>query len=327
MKYSFLTKSFLRKIVTNKKVNVFLLCLLLSFALWVSITYSKEYIYSETFPISFVDNSNKTNFYTKDSVITVEVRTSGFEYLANQLFVSHKKKVVLDIDDINLDLSKGKSRIPTSRLKPMITEEIGTVSNNTKISPENINLVWNKVYSKKVPVVCRAVFSFQKPYDAYSKPEMLIKEAVVEGNKEDLDKLDTLYTQKISYKNINRTVVLNIPVDVSSLKSTLVCKTTVIPTRIVAEKYTENVVSIPVDVVRYEDYKNIKILPQQVKLRYRVAMKDYNKANTKDFKAYVICSNEVLEKNEKLKVYLSNIPEYIRIVNIVPEKVEYILFK
>lgn len=327
MKSIFSQKNILKRLISNKQVNVFLLCLLLSFALWISITYSKEYIYSESFPISFIDNTNKVDFFTKDSVITIEVKTNGFEYLANQLFVAHKKKIVLDVNDINLNLTRGKSKIPVSRLKPMIIKQLGTVSNNTKISPENINLVWNKVYSKKIPVVLCANFSFSKPYDAYKKPEMLIKEVVVEGNKEELDKLDTLYTVKTDFKNINKTIIFSVPVDMSSLSPTLVCKTTNIPVRIVAEKYTENTISIPIDVIRYEEYKNIKLLPREVKVRYRVAMKDYNKANIKDFKSYVICSHEALSNNSKLKVYLSNIPDYIKVVNILPEKVDYILFK
>lgn len=327
MKSFFLSKSILKKLISNKQVNIFILCLLLSCALWISITYSKEYIYSETFPISFIDNSNKVDFFTKDSVITIEVKTNGFEYLANQLFVSHKKKIVLDINDINLNLAKGKSRIPVSRLKPMIMKQLGTVSNNTKVSPENIHLVWNKVYSKKVPVILCANFSFLKPYDAYKKPEMLIKEVIVEGNKEELDKLDTLYTKKIEFKNISRTTTLSVPIDMSLIKPTLVCKTTNIPVKIVAEKYTENIINIPIDVIRYEDYQNIKLLPREVKVRYRVAMKDYNKANVKDFKSYVICSHEALSNDSKLKVYLSNIPDYIKVVSVIPEKVEYILFK
>ncbi|MBR1769244.1 MAG: hypothetical protein IJ748_02185 [Bacteroidales bacterium] len=323
----FSLKRFFLKLFSDKQLNVFVLCLLISFALWVSITYSKEYVYSEVFPISFSDSSNKVNFFTKDSVITVEIRTNGFEYLANQMFASHRKKVIIDVENLNLNLSKGEGKIPVSRLKPMIMKELGYETTGAKISPETILLKWNKVYSKKVPVVNRAKFLFDKPFEAYLPEVMLSDYALVEGAKEDLEKVDMLYTQSITFKNINKSSVFFVPLDLTKLKEGLTCKTTSVPVRVTAEKFTESTVNLPVSIHKYEDFKNIKLLPKEVTLRYRVAMKDYRKVNTKDWSAYVICSKQTMDKGSKLRVYTANIPDYIRIVSTVPEKVDYILYE
>lgn len=317
----------IKKLLSNKQLNVFVLCLILSFALWVSITYSKEYVYNESFPISFVDSSNKVKFFTKDSVITLEIRTNGFTYIANRLYSSNKKKIIIDVNELNLDLSKGKVSISANRLKPLIIRELGYEVFNTKLNFENIVLNWKNVYSKRVPIVNKAKFRFVKPFNQYSKEELLTKYALIEGDKKDLAKIDTLYTKPITFENINKDVILYVPVEVSNLSNGLVCKTTTIPIKIDVEKYTENVISVPVSVVGYDNYRNIKLLPQEVKLRYRVAMKDYKNVYTKDFKAYVVCSEREIEKNSKLKIFLSSVPSYVNVVNIIPDRVDYILFK
>lgn len=317
----------IKKLLSNKQLNVFVLCFILSFALWVSITYSKEYVYNESFPISFVDSSNKVKFFTKDSVITLEIRTNGFTYIANRLYSSNKKKIIIDVNELNLDLSKGKVSISANRLKPLIIRELGYEVFTTKLNFENIVLNWKNVYSKRVPIVNRAKFRFVKPFNQYSKEELLTKYALIEGDRKDLAKIDTLYTKPITFENINKDVVLYVPVEVSNLSNRLVCKTTTIPIKIDVEKYTENLISVPVSVVGYDNYRNIKLLPQEVKLRYRVAMKDYKKVYTKDFKAYVVCSEREIEKNSKLKIFLSSVPGYVDVVNIIPDRVDYILFK
>ncbi|MDO5761015.1 MAG: hypothetical protein Q4Q06_08305, partial [Bacteroidota bacterium] len=164
----------IKKLLSNKQVNVFLLCLALSFALWLSITYSREYTYNESFPISFVDSSNKVKFSTKDSVVTLEIKTNGFTYLANKVYSSNKKKIIIDVNELHLDLSKGRVSISANRLKPLIIRELGYEVFTTKLSFENVVLFWKKVYTKRVPVVNKAQFSFEKPFNKYTKEELLV---------------------------------------------------------------------------------------------------------------------------------------------------------
>lgn len=320
-------KRFLSLIRGNKQVNILVLCLFLSFALWFVITYSKEYQHNEVFPITFVDNSNKVAFSTKDSIITVELKVNGFEFLKNQVVSSHKKKIIVDLNELNLNLSKGYSNIPISRLQPIIMKSLGYEGLSAKLQPSSIHLNWKRVYSKKVPVVNKSIFSFKKPYAMYTPEELLISEVLIEGNTEDLNTIDTLYTQAITFKNIDKNGIFLAPLDLSNINANISCPMTFIPIRIRAEKYTENIVSIPINVVRYEDYKNIKIFPKEVKIRYRVAIKDYNKVNVKDFNAYVVSSNLAISEGNKLKVNLNNIPDFINIVSVIPEKVEYILYE
>lgn len=315
------------KLFSNKQLNTFVLCLVLSSSLWISITFSKEYIYSEAFPISFIDSGNNVNFQSKDSVLTIEIRTNGFRYLTNHFKLTKQDKIIVDIDDLNIDLSRGSNKIPVSRLKPTITNAIGLDRNDVKISPEYIDLRWHKIYHKRVPVVNLASFGFKKHYDAYYPPEPMVKSVLIEGNLQDLQKTDTLYTKRVKFNNIDKNTTVFAPIDLSSLPSQVSCMSTLIPIRVSCEKYTENVISVPVNVVRYEDYKNIKILPREVKVRYRVAMRDYHKVFSKDFNAYVMCSNKNIENRSKLEVMLSDTPSFIHIVNTDPVSVNFILFK
>lgn len=309
----------------HRQVSSFIICLCASLFLWLFITYSKEYQHNATYTLVFLDKEHKVDYFSADSVITVSIKTNGFEYLAKNS-ARNKKNILIDVDKLNINLSKGKATIPSSQLKNQILNNLGYRGVDITVSPSNINLYWNKVYSKKVKVVNNCEFKFEKPYDMYSQPQLLFKDIVIEGSKQQLDKVDSICTKNLIYKNINKSGIFIVPLDLD-LPSGVTCQTKNIPIQIQTEKYTENIATIPIKVIRYEDYRNIKVLPKQVKIRYRVAIKDFTKINEKEFNAFVICSDEAMAKGNKLKINISNVPDYVKIVSVFPQKVEYILFK
>lgn len=288
-------------------------------------TYGRDYQNTTTYTLKFTDNNHNVEYFSSDSVITVGVKTNGFEYLAKALS-REKKNIVIDVDQLNINLSKGKAAIPSSLLKSQIIHSLGYRGKDITLSPATINLSWNKLYSKKVKVINNSVFKFRQPYNIYSEPEMMISDVVIEGSKNEIAKIDSLQTKPIVYNNIDRSGIFLVPLDLN-LPSGVMCRIKSIPIKIHCEKYTEDIASVNVKVLLNDDYRNIKVLPKQVKVRYRIAIKDYEKVQNKDFNAFVLCSDEVLERSDKLKVNLTNIPDYVKIVSIYPKKVEYILFK
>ena len=293
--------------------------------LWIFITYGRDYQHTETFTLKFVENERKVDYFTQDSIITVGLRTNGFEYLFRNAIKS-PRSIMIDVDKLNIPLSKGKFSLPSSVLKTQILKNLGYRGVDVSLSPSVINLSWNRVYSKKVKILNKCDFKCEKPYGIYSEPELMITDVVIEGAKSQIDKINFISTKPITYKNINRDGIFIVPLDLD-LPNGITCRLTNVPIKINTEKYTENVIMLPVNVIRNEDYRNIKVLPKQIKVRYRVAIKDFVKVNDKEFNAFVLCSDEAMTKNHKLKVNLSNVPDYVRIVNVFPQRVEYILFK
>jgi hypothetical protein len=321
-------KTFIALIIKNKQFNLLLFCLFLSFALWLSITYSKTYEHIIVYPIAFVDNNHKATMYSvSDSTISVNVKANGFEFLLNRGYSKHNKKIIFDINKLLINSTRSYIKIPTSMLKGKIINAIGYKNVNIAVSPDTITIAWIKTFSKKVPLINKTNFHFKKPYQAYSPIELMNKYIIIEGSKKDLDRIDTIFTENVSFNNINRNCIMFVPLDLTNISKNVNIPMKQVLVRIRAEKYTENIVKLPINVIRYESYKNIKVLPKEVRIRYRVAIKDYKKINTADFNAYVVCSNENLAKKNRLKVFIGNVPSLVNIVSVMPDKVEYILFK
>ena len=323
-------KKFFSKIfsffIKHRQVTTFIICLCVSLFLWLFITYGREYQHSVVYTINFIDNTNKVEYHTQDSIITIGITTNGFAFLARNLN-NDKKHITINVEKLNINLSKGKATIPSSRFKDQITKILDIRGQDISITPANINLTWRKLYSKKVNIVNTCSFKFKKTYNNYFPPELLIKQAVIEGNANDISKINQINTKPIVFENIFGSGVFLAPLDLATLPKGVNCHLKSVPIKLTTERYTENTIELPVKVIRYEDYRNIKVLPKKVKVRYSFAIKDYKKVNQREFNAFVICSDEAMQKRSKLKVTIGNVPDYVRIVNVYPEKVEYILFK
>ena len=71
--------------------------------------------------------------------------------------------------------------------------------------------------------------------------------------------------------------------------------------------------------------EKIRLFPSSVKVRYKVAIEDFQKVNPDDISAYVITN---LDKNKKkLRVILKDVPEFIKVLSIDPPKLDYIIQK
>jgi len=309
----------------HRQINNFIICLCISLFLWIFITYGGNYQHNITCTINFIDSEHKVEYFTPDSVITIGVKANGFEYLFKRSNFD-RQTIDIDVDKLNINLSKGKAKIMSSILKNQILEKLDYRGIDISITPPTIDLRWNNVYSKKVKIINRTKFKCKKPYELYTEPEIMMTDIVIEGQKKQIEKINSINTKPITYENIDKSGIFLVPLDLE-LDNGITYRMNSVPIRIHVEKYTENVAILPVSVVRYENYRNIKLLPKQVKLRYRVAIKDFTKINEKQFNAFVLCSDENMSINDRLKVNISGIPDYVKVVSVYPQKVEYILFK
>lgn len=90
-----------------------------------------------------------------------------------------------------------------------------------------------------------------------------------------------------------------------------------------AERYTESQIKLPLKVAS-SDTLRIRTFPQEVTVTYWVAFDDYQRIDKEMFQAVVTYSSD---KSRYLPVELHRVPEFVEIVQVKPEEVEYIFLK
>lgn len=315
----------LKRTLKSIKFRAICLCLFFSFVLWSFITFSDFRQHDFEVHILF-ENSNKPDeiYSTKDSIITVKVNATGFDFLFRGGFDSHKEAIRFDVNNFPINKEKGEIKISTDLLKKTIVEFVNVEDFSVSLFPDTVHLTWQKKYSKTIPVVCKTNFECRNSYRLKQEPLLLIEQIKVEGERSFIDKIDTLFTKNITLSNIDRSNISLIPLEIKQQYQSLYFQTTNIPIKIEVEEVTENVVELPVNIVQNNIDENIKIFPLKVKVKYRLPIKEFKNINPESFYMYVVC-DEDLHNKKKLRVKYSNIPLGVEILEINPARIDYII--
>lgn len=86
------------------------------------------------------------------------------------------------------------------------------------------------------------------------------------------------------------------------------------------EKFTESEVTIPINTL---NISNIHLFPDEVKIRYIVAMKDYSNISNMSFNVEIDTTD--FRNKDRIPLRLAVSPSNTKVTNISPSEVNYIM--
>jgi hypothetical protein len=86
-------------------------------------------------------------------------------------------------------------------------------------------------------------------------------------------------------------------------------------------------IDVPVKVLNNKSYRDIKLLPDKIKITFMTALSNFPKIDRNSFEASVNMSNWSEKGYPQLPVRLSGFPEYCKIISIEPQAIDFIIIK
>lgn len=97
--------------------------------------------------------------------------------------------------------------------------------------------------------------------------------------------------------------------------------------KIPVDEFTEKVLEIPLKVINNREYYSVKLYPRKVKVTFLVALSKYNQVN-EEFIEAVVDLNEWKElQHHRLRVKIVRFPDFCKLVEIKPGKIDFIIEK
>ena len=301
---------------------------MLSLIVWTFIKLSKDYRYEMIFPIHYVNiPQNKILVGKTDTILRVTVSSTGYKLLIRDL-KSDVKPVNLDVSQ--LKLKKSSNLYESVFFSSDFNEEIGKSIKKIKlvsVYPTSINLMFEDAYSKKVPVKPNVNLSFLKQYDIYGEAIVFPDSILVKGTKKEIESVKKVETELLTFSNVCESMFFTATLKKVNGYKDLIYSTGYVKIAIPVAKYTEADITVPV--FSSETNRQIKLVtfPNKVNIIYYIALGDYKKVDTSSFKAVVDSEKAFQNDVDKLKVDIVKCPSFVKILRIVPERVEYIIRK
>ncbi|CAM1362737.1 conserved hypothetical protein [Tenacibaculum litoreum] len=288
---------------------------------WLLINLSKEYDTTIVYDVEYTQlPQQKTLIETPINTLSLKLKSSGYNLLVTS--ITHKP--------IKLDLNKASKKTGNSyyflskNLTSEVQEQLKSSIELLKIEEDTIPLKIGTLSSKKVPLKPNLSLSFQLGYDL-SKPVTIIPDSVlISGDEAYIAKTDFLNLESTTLENLSKSTNISIPI-VFPENTQLKSSHSTAEINIDVDKFTEGEIEVPVFVKNAP--KGINVFPKKVKIIYKVGLQNFNEVTPDLFK--VEC--DYLQSKNKEVNYLTpqikGLPDMVTLVRIVPNKIDFLIYK
>lgn len=314
-------KSSIQSLIKTRRINVFLLFVILAFGILLLTKLSK--VYTNT----FVFDLNKINIPDEEVVLSntnqelqITIKTNGFEllkyYLAKPLLTIDFSKQIDKADEAYI-WTKNKGFVG---LSSQFNKNIEILN----IAPDSLLFAYDISGVKMVPIEVLIDITYSPGYNLSESMTSTPDSIKVIGAEVLLAKLDKIQTDTLKLDNVKQDVLENIELQLPKAFSDLRFLQNRVQVSGKVEKHTEGTLKIPVEIINIPDKVKLKYFPKSVNVSYYTSLANFNTIDENQFK--VICDyNKMVDGQSFLKPEIIAKPTSIKYAKIKDEQIDFII--
>lgn len=311
--------SILTNLIQIKRLNVFVLFLVLAFVISMFAKLSNQL--SQTLKLKLIPTQiSKKEILTenKPNYVYVTIKTQGFNMLKYAF-----KDLAIEIDVAKLEKDGSFYYWHTNPKDLTLLNYFNSDVTVEAITPNTVSFTYDVQSLKKIPVVIRATPEFALGYDLLNGLKSQPDSVTVVGPKVLLDSISNVFTSNLLLKDvkkdINRTVALEIKPNLSFSNKFVQVQGKV-------DKFTEGKLNVPVSVINLPEDISLSIFPKEVPVVFYTSLSSYNSIDANDF--IVTCDYNRLDNLANvLTPKLASYPPTIKNASLQINKLEYVIKK
>ena len=305
---------------TKRRIKIFLIFLLCSFAIWLISKLSEDHTDKAKFDLVYI-NVPDTLLLTgasKDK-IDVTIRASGWQFLG---FNFKTKEIPIDLSA--LQFSGSKYFAVQETYGNQITAQLSGSMTLLQMDRDTLFFDFDPIISKVVPVTSQLQIDLAQNYLMDGSLEVDPDSVMIRGPSQEIDTIKTIKTVAVKLTDIAEDFTRTLPLIKSdSLKNTVFINDEVTITGRIF-RFSEQVIQIPVEVVNLPAGMQIRTFPATVGVLCKAKVEELKALNPNDFRI-VADFNEAKEDSQFLRLELVLQPESIPSIQLLDSQIEFIL--
>lgn len=314
----------------SRKLNVFLVCLIISVIIWLLISLSKNYSTEVEFPVEHYGfPQDRVLIDPLPQKLTLEVNSHGFELLTYKLF-SRKDPVQVDMGKLRYR-DRGERRkayLPTRELLDRLSQQFPDNTRIEDVDPDTLFVSMAPREKKKVKVLPELNVEFREQYRMAEEVEVTPSKVELSGPSTILDTTHTVRTNPLVLKDLHENQEEEVGLLTDSISEKVEAEPSKVRLRIRVNEFTEGKARVPLQYENVPDQFTLKTYPDSVTVHYLVGFENYEKVEREMFEAYVpFPEGQSRKEQERIDIELKDHPSFIDILRLEPERVEFIIRK
>lgn len=322
-----------REPARKRKVAVFFLCVLLSTIFWLVTKLSRDTQAEFSLPLVFHPVPEEEILLEQSAQqLHFVLRASGIRLLAYR-FQFPRDSLTIPVNTLTpvsrsgtdyLLLSSGQA---ANRLNMQL--DPGHVLE--RVWPDSVVLRLVPASEKKLPVLPDVDLDFENRFGLYGDISLNPDSATIRGPSVVIDTLEALFTEKLEFTGLNKSVESQVAVSSPLPHHSLSIEPAHTLMNIQVAEFTEASVELPLtvscpDSLNREIPEGLRLFPHNVQIVCLVALQDYHRIDPGLFEAFVVCPGSD-SPDGRLQVVLRHVPAFIQVKDIRPSSVEYLILR
>jgi YbbR domain-containing protein len=307
--------------VERRKLSIFFVCLFLAVAAWLFFSLSNKYEYEVKTVVNFKNLPvNKAFNPLQSDTVLLTVQGSGWQLLFTRMRIYPR--------DVKVDL-----KTLAKRNFVTFSEQMNTINSYYSSDQKIINVQPDTLYFdfttrkvKKVPIKLIDDLFFIKQFGQSEKTILKPEMVTISGPQNQLDKINYWVTDTFRRKGISITIndKVNLQLPKEANISIFPSSTEI---KIPVEEFTEKELFIPIKVINNQQYYNVKLVPDKVKITIMVSLSDFADVKEDNFEAIVDLNLWKDSKAIQLPVQIIKKKSFSRIRKIDPLQIDFFIKK
>ncbi len=305
----------------RRKLSIFFTCLILAIVAWLFTSLSGKYEYEVKTVVSFKNlPSNKAFNPLQSDTVLLAVQGTGWQLLFTRLRIYPR--------DVKVDLKSLQKRnyvTFTEQIKA-INSDYSSEQKIITVQPDTLYFDFTTRKVKKVPIKFISQLGFVKQFGQASEIILKPSYVTITGPQDQLNKIKYWETDSFKKSEITWTIY-----DKIGLKKPKEANVTIFPpsteVQIPVEEFIEKELSIPIKVINNNEYYNIKLYPEKVKVTFMVSLSDFENTKDDNFEAVVDLDLWKKDRINQLPIVIVKKKAYTRIRQIQPSQVDFMIKK
>lgn len=320
--------SYLKPRLSRRSV-VFVLCLLLSALFWLLTSLSKTYVDELIIPVKYINVPEEMLVENEPTEsVKAEVKGFGFDLLWHWLKFE-KAEIVVNANPSSLASFKKAGEDVHFLLTETKTGKLGTLEDDQleilKIYPDTLFLKFQPIYTKTVPVMLDASYSFEKQFDL-SGPILIEPDSIqISGIQSLIEPLSFVTTEPVEWIDLSESISETVPIISSENARLIRYNKDQVQVTLSVQEFTEGSVSVPLT-IQGAEHVDVNLFPSSVEVKYLVALEDFDRITADMFAVQVSLDEESQDKHFLMAKIIEK-PSNVKYVRAIPSQVEFIVRK
>jgi hypothetical protein len=307
--------------IERKRFLVLITCLLVAIAAWLFMALNNKYVYTAKTVLKYNSIPQKKAFHPLQSdTVDLQVEGTGWQLLFARLRIKPQSI------GISLEKLSNRNYILFSEQLYNVNRQLETSQKIISVKPDTLYFDFSEKTVKRVPVKLVSKLTFVKQYGISNPIEISPDYVTISGPEQELARIKEWRTDSLNLDDVQYTTKNMVAMTQSKLKNVSIFPANV-EVKVPVDEFTEKILEVPLKIINNKEYYSIKLYPRKVKVTFLVALSIYNQVNEDFIEAVVDMDEWKVLNHNKLRVKIVRFPDYCKMLQVAPGKVDFIIEK